>query len=127
MRLFEIDNSNGVVRVDPKLVDTLILVLRNQKQLADKRNQSAQLTYDALSQFVSRNYGSNIRIDQSLFTTIFDMTPALQSVVKDHNQDGVELSTENEPSNTPDSLDNLEPTTNSDTVQKAARSSNPYM
>jgi hypothetical protein len=124
MRLFEIDATTQA-GIDSRLADTIILVLRNQQQLADKRNQTATLTYDALSQFVSRNYGGNINIDQSVFTSIYDTVPAVQSLVKDHNQDGIELSTEAD-SPEPNTTDPYN-TTNSDTVQKAARSSNPYV
>jgi hypothetical protein len=93
MRLFEVTDQ---------FANELELVLRNLLGRSDEKHTSMKLSYEALSNLM-KNMGYG-KIDYQGFDNVFQGNPSLKSVVKNYNEDGIELSTEKPPE------DNGEPT-----------------
>lgn len=83
MRLYEFEN---------RFADDLATVLRNLIGRSNTKHQSIKLSYPALSNLMTNmGYGS---ISFDLFDKVLQTSPELQNLVKDHNDQMVELSTE---------------------------------
>ena len=82
MRLFEVANS---------FVDDLETVLRNYIGKSDTQHASQKLTWPALSNML-KNFGYG-DIDYAGFDSVYQENPALQVLVRNYNEDGIELGT----------------------------------
>mgnify|MGYP000164778484 CR=1 FL=1 len=110
MRLFELSGDEAV--------QDLIVVLRNQIQRSNQSNSGATLSWQAVSNLMrsmghgNYNYGS--------FKTMFDQNEDLKSIVRNFNQDGIELNTQfDDPQTGEEPIDTDSSPTN--TVQKMAK------
>lgn len=86
MRLFEVANG---------FVDDLETLLRNYIGKSDAKHASQKLTWPALSNML-RNFGYG-DIDYAGFDAVYQQNPALQALIRNYNEDGIELGTKVEP------------------------------
>lgn len=114
MRFFEFSS-------DVDETDKFLIVLRNYIGRAASKKSPAKLNWNGLNQ-VLRTNGFELTADYETFKSMYDSNPAVQSLVKNFNQDGVEL---NVPG-APDSDAEQEPTqggqSSQDVVDKTAAS-----
>jgi hypothetical protein len=84
MRFFEFagDPDDGI--------DKFIMILRNYVGRAASKKAPVTLNWNGLSQ-VTKSNGFEFAADYETFKSMFDNTPALQSLVKDFNADGISL------------------------------------
>lgn len=118
MRFFEFagDEGEGIG------IDRFIMVLRNYIGRASSRKAPARLNWMGLNR-IAKMSGFELAADYPTFKAMFDNNPAIQDLVKDFNQDGIEL-------NVPGAPDaQQEPTqggqTSQDAVDQAAASAAP--
>lgn len=71
-------------------VDKLIMVLRNYIGRASSKKSPAKLNWNGLNQ-VLRTNGFEVAADYETFKAMYDASPALQTMVKNFNADGIEL------------------------------------
>jgi hypothetical protein len=115
MRFFEF------VENDPS--DKLIVVLRNYIGRASSKGAGSQLNWNGLNK-IFQTSGVELAADYETFKAIYDSNPVVQSLVKDFNQDGINL-------NVPGSPDDQEQSpqksgeTSQDQVDKMAASAAP--
>jgi hypothetical protein len=83
MRFFEFADSDSGI-------DKFIMILRNYIGRAASKKASASLNWNGLAQVTKAN-GFEFAADYETFKSMFDTTPALQSLVKDFNDDGITL------------------------------------
>lgn len=89
MRLFEADNG---------FVDDLETLLRNRIGRSDAKQASQTLAWPALSNMLrGLGYGD---INYGVFRKIFDKNPSLHPLIRNFNEDGLILGTQEEPENT---------------------------
>lgn len=89
MRLFEADNG---------FVDDLETLLRNRIGRSDAKQASQTLAWPALSNMLrGLGYGD---INYGVFRKIFDKNPSLHPLIRNFNEDGLILGTEEEPEST---------------------------
>lgn len=89
MRLFETDNS---------FVDDLETILRNRIGRSDAKQASQTLTWPALSNML-RGFGYG-DINYAGFRKIYDENPSLHPLIRNFNEEGLILGTQEEPENT---------------------------
>jgi len=110
MRLFELAGTEAA--------EDLILVLRNQIQRANQSDSEAKLSWTAITNLMkSAGHGN---YSYASFKPMFDTNVDLQNIVRNFNQDGVELNTTfDKPEDSADAVD----TTSSPTkkVQQMAK------
>jgi hypothetical protein len=115
MRFFEF------VENDPS--DKLIVVLRNYIGRAASKGAGSQLNWNGLNK-IFQTSGVELAADYETFKAIYDSNPVVQSLVKDFNQDGINL-------NVPGAPDDQEQSpqksgeTSQDQVDKMAASAAP--
>ena len=115
MRFFEF------VENDPS--DKLIVVLRNYIGRASSKGAGSQLNWNGLNK-IFQTSGVELAADYETFKAIYDSNPVVQSLVKDFNQDGINL-------NVPGAPDDQEQSpqksgeTSQDQVDKMAASAAP--
>ena len=86
MRLFEVAD---------RFVDDLQTILRNEIGRSDAKQAPKTLTWIALSNMLTPfGYGD---IDYAGFSKIYDANPAIQPLIKNFNEEGIILGTEEEP------------------------------
>ena len=71
-------------------VDKFIMILRNYIGRAASKKAPVTLNWNGLAQVTKAN-GFEFAADYETFKSMFDSTPALQSLVKDFNADGISL------------------------------------
>lgn len=81
MRFFEFED-------DP--TDRLVIVVRNIIGRAASQKMPAKLNWPALNQLITKS-GAEPVADYETFKAMYDANPALQSLVKNFNADGIEL------------------------------------
>jgi len=115
MRFFEFagDESN----------DKLVMVLRNYIGRAASKKANSKLNWNGLNQ-VLKARGNELGADYETFKAMYDSMPAIQQMVKNFNQDGIELNVPGAPD------DEKEPTqgtgqTSQDAVDQMAASAAP--
>ena len=120
MRFFEFagDSGEGIG------MDRFIMVLRNYIGRASSRKTPVRLNWNGLNR-IAKLSGFELAADYDTFKAMFDNNPAIQDLVKDFNQNGIEL-------NVPGAPDvQAEPTqggqTSQDAVDQAAASAAPGM
>jgi hypothetical protein len=84
MRFFEFGGSAGVE------VDRFIMVLRNYIGRASSKKAPAKLNWNGLNNVLQKN-GFELTADYETFKAMYDSSPALQSMVSNFNDDGIEL------------------------------------
>jgi hypothetical protein len=115
MRFFEF------VENDPS--DKLIIVLKNYIGRASSKGAGSQLNWNGLNK-IFQTSGVELAADYETFKAIYDSNPVVQSLVKDFNQDGINL-------NVPGAPDDQEQSpqksgeTSQDQVDKMAASAAP--
>lgn len=115
MRFFEF------VENDPS--DKLIVVLKNYIGRASSKGAGSQLNWNGLNK-IFQTSGVELAADYETFKAIYDSNPVVQSLVKDFNQDGINL-------NVPGAPDDQEQSpqksgeTSQDQVDKMAASAAP--
>ena len=83
MRFFEFAGDNDGI-------DKFIMILRNYVGRAASKKAPVTLNWNGLAQ-VTKSNGFEFAADHETFKSMFDSTPALQSLVKDFNADGISL------------------------------------
>jgi hypothetical protein len=86
MRLFEVSDQ---------FANELELVLRNLLGRSDEKHASMKLSYEAVSNLM-KNMGYG-KIDYQGFDNLYQGNPSLKSVVKNYNEEGIILSTKEQP------------------------------
>jgi hypothetical protein len=115
MRFFEF------VENDPS--DKLIVFLKNYIGRASSKGAGSQLNWNGLNK-IFQTSGVELAADYETFKSIYDSNPVVQSLVKDFNQDGINL-------NVPGAPDDQEQSpqksgeTSQDQVDKMAASAAP--
>jgi hypothetical protein len=113
MRFFEFQGSGAGI-------DKFIMALRNHIGRASSKKSPAKLNWNAISS-MSKAYGFEFAADYETFKSMYDSNPALQSLVKNFNDDGIEL-------NVPGAPDDKNPPGTQDSgeeVEKIASSAAP--
>ncbi len=82
MRFFEFAGDDGV--------DKFVMVLRNYIGRASSKKAPAKLNWNGLQQ-VLRSNGFEVSADYETFKAMYDASPAIQNLVKNFNDKGVEL------------------------------------
>jgi hypothetical protein len=90
--------------------DRFIMVLRNYIGRAASKKAPAKLNWAGLNQVLQTN-GFELTADYETFKAMYDSNPAIQTMVKDFNADGIEL-------NVPGAPDADEPTQDGETSQE---------
>lgn len=83
MRFFEFT-------VGDRQLEKFIMILKNFQGRAASKKAPSKLNWSAIQQ-VARASGAEVTADYETFKTMYDASPALQTVVKNFNADGVEL------------------------------------
>lgn len=119
MRFFEFGSNDASI-------DKFIMALRNHIGRASSMKAPARLNWNAIAA-MSRANGFEFGADYETFKAMYDTNPILQSLVKDFNDDGIELMVpgspeEKNPSGTQDSQDVVDQTAASAAPQQLAKS-----
>lgn len=83
MRFFEFAGSDTGV-------DKFVMILRNFIGRSASKGQPAKLNWASLEK-IARDSGFEMAADYETFKAIYDSNPAVQTLVKDFNADGVNL------------------------------------
>lgn len=83
MRFFEFSDTNAGI-------DKFINALRNHIGRAASKKSPAKLNWQTIAG-ISNSTGFEFSADYETFKTIYDSNPALQTMIKDFNDRGVEL------------------------------------
>lgn len=111
MRLFEVAGN--------ELEQDLVLLFRNQIQRANSEGSPAQLSYQAITNLMkSSGHGA---FDYGVFKSLYDISPEIQAIVKNFNEEGVVLNTQmqKDADGTVDNVDSS-PTNNIEKMAKRA-------
>lgn len=82
MRFFEFGNADTL--------EKFIIVLRNFIGRSASKKAPSKLNWSSLNQ-ISKSSGIEISADYETFKVMYDSSPTLQSMVKNFNDDGIEL------------------------------------
>jgi hypothetical protein len=80
--------------------DKLVIVLRNYIGRAASKNAPAKLNWNGLQQVLKTN-GFELAADYETFKAIYDSSPAIQNLVKNFNDRGIELNVPGAPDEEP--------------------------
>jgi hypothetical protein len=94
MRFFEFAGSDEG--------DKLVMVLRNYIGRAASKKAPSKLNWNGLNQVLKAS-GFQIAADYETFKAIYDSSPAIQAMVQNFNDDGIELKVPGAPDATPNS------------------------
>jgi hypothetical protein len=93
MRFFEFQgDDNGV--------DKFVMILRNLVGRASSKKAPAKLNWAALSK-MAQDTGVELAADYETFKSMYDSNPVIQTLVKNFNDDGVELNVPGAPDSAP--------------------------
>ena len=81
------------------LYDRFVLALRNYIGRAESKKARAKLNWAGLNQVLKANK-VELATDYTVFKMIYDSNPALQAMISDFNQDGIELNVPGVPDET---------------------------
>ncbi len=84
MRFFEFGGNAGIE------VDRFVMVLRNFIGRASSKKAPAKLNWNGLNNILNKS-GFELTADYETFKAMYDSSPALQAMVKNFNDDGIEL------------------------------------
>jgi len=80
--------------------DRLIVVLRNYIGRASSKKTPAKLNWNGLNNILTSS-GFEVSADYETFKAMYDGSPALQKMVKNFNDDGIELNVPGAPTEEP--------------------------
>jgi hypothetical protein len=112
MRIFEFADRG---------VEKYIIVLRNLIGRASSRKAPAKLNWGGLNRLVGST-GNEVTADYETFKAMYDSTPALQTLVKDFNQNGIELNVPGAPEEAPKASGTAQPQDSQAAVDQTAAS-----
>ena len=92
MRFFEFAGDDGV--------DKFVMVLRNYIGRAASKKAPAKLNWNGLQQILRSN-GFEVSTDYETFKAMYDASPAIQNLVKNFNDKGIELNVPGAPDQEP--------------------------
>lgn len=116
MRIFEVvENDN---------LEKFIIVLRNFVGRASSKKTPAKLNWNGLNQ-LSKSSGIELAADYETFKSMYDSSPALQSLVKNFNDRGIELNVPGAPNEEPKGDGTAQPQDSQAAVDKMAASAAP--
>ncbi len=104
--------------------DKLVIVLRNYIGRAASKKAPAKLNWNGLQQ-VLRTNGFEMAADYETFKAIYDGSPAIQAMVKNFNDQGIELKVPGAPDEEPKGDGTQSPEDSQAAVDKAAASAAP--
>ncbi len=104
--------------------DKLVIVLRNYIGRAASKKAPAKLNWNGLQQ-VLRTNGFEMAADYETFKAIYDGSPAVQAMVKNFNDEGIELKVPGAPDEEPKGDGTQSPEDSQAAVDKAAASAAP--
>src|SRR6056300_44015 len=84
MRLFEVAGN--------ELEQDLVLLFRNQIQRANAEGSPAELSYPAITNLMKASGHGNF--DYGVFKSLYDISPEIQAIVQNFNEEGVVLNTD---------------------------------
>lgn len=116
MRFFEFSGDDTA--------DKLVIVLRNYIGRASSKKAPAKLNWNGLQQVLKTN-GFELAADYETFKSIYDASPAIQSLVKNFNDKGIELNVPGAPSEQPKGDGTKTPQDSQAAVDKIAASAAP--
>jgi hypothetical protein len=116
MRFFEFSGDDTA--------DKLIIVLKNYIGRAASKKAPAKLNWNGLQQ-VLRTNGFELAADYETFKAIYDSNPAVQTLVKNFNDKGVELNVPGAPDEQPKGDGTQTPQDSQAAVDKIAASAAP--
>lgn len=117
MRFFEFADSN----VD---LDKFVMILRNFIGRASSKKTPAKLNWASLER-IAKLSGFELAADYETFKSMYDSTPAIQSLVKNFNADGIELNVPGAPDEEPKGDGTQTPQDSQAAVDKIAASAAP--
>ena len=79
--------------------DKFVMVLRNYIGRAASKKAPAKLNWGGLNKVLATN-GFELTADYETFKAMYDSSPAIQTMIKDFNQDGIELNVPGVPDGT---------------------------
>lgn len=116
MRIFEVvENDN---------LEKFIIVLRNFVGRASSKKTPAKLNWNGLNQ-LSKSSGIELAADYETFKSMYDSSAALQSLVKNFNDRGIELNVPGAPNEQPKGDGTAQPQDSQAAVDKMAASAAP--
>ncbi len=104
--------------------DKLVIVLRNYIGRAASKKAPAKLNWNGLQQVLKTN-GFEMAADYETFKAIYDGSPAVQAMVKNFNDQGIELNVPGAPDEEPKGDGTQSPEDSQAAVDKAAASAAP--
>jgi hypothetical protein len=104
--------------------DKLVIVLRNYIGRAASKNAPAKLNWNGLQQVLKTN-GFELAADYETFKAIYDSSPAIQNLVKNFNDRGIELNVPGAPDEEPKGDGTQTPQDSQAAVDKIAASAAP--
>jgi hypothetical protein len=93
MRFFEFSNTDAGL-------DKFVMILRNFIGRASSKGAAANLNWASLQKIATDN-GFEFAADYETFKSIYDSSPAIQSLVKNFNDKGIELNVPGAPEEEP--------------------------
>ncbi len=84
MRFFEFGGNSGIE------IDRFIMVLRNYIGRAASQKAPSKLNWNGLNKVLSTN-GFELTADYETFKAMYDSSPAVQAMISNFNDDGIEL------------------------------------
>lgn len=115
MRFFEFADSDVGL-------DKFVMILKNFIGRASSKKEPAKLNWASL-QKIATDSGFEIGADYETFKSMYDSSPAIQSLVRNFNADGIELNVPGTDKDTQTPVKNGE--TSQDAVDKIAASAAP--
>jgi hypothetical protein len=116
MRFFEFAGDDNL--------EKFIVVLKNFIGRAASKKTPAKLNWSGLDQ-ISKSSGIELTADYETFKSMYDSSPALQALVKNFNDKGIELNVPGAPESQPKGDGAAEPTDSQAAVDKMAASAAP--
>jgi len=116
MRFFEFAGDDNL--------EKFIVVLKNFIGRAASKKTPARLNWSGLDQ-ISKSSGIELTADYETFKSMYDSSPALQALVKNFNDKGIELNVPGAPESEPKGDGAAEPTDSQAAVDKMAASAAP--
>jgi hypothetical protein len=104
--------------------DKLVMVLRNYIGRAASKKAPAKLNWNGLQQVLKTN-GFEMAADYETFKAIYDGSPAVQTMVKNFNDQGIELNVPGAPDEEPGGDGTQTPADSQAAVDKMAASAAP--
>ena len=117
MRFFEFADSS----VD---IDKFVMILRNFVGRASSKKTPAKLNWASL-QRIAKLSGFELAADYETFKSMYDSTPAIQGLVKNFNDQGIELNVPGAPDSEPQGNGTQTPQDSQAAVDKIAASAAP--